>query len=213
MAVGSKDGRLSVIQISENLSTVTKNDKAALTSVGLVIAFMTPLVKTETFSKFIKLLERETRREKTLEQRSKDGKGKQGAKAGFHMAVATVAAAAAQQVSTGAQPSAPASPTSSSKKVFDNIKETLQALQNQDGTSEDDSNRNVGIEPSADMILSTDNRGSQINLSISQPKPIEPTVDQHLQTSEESFFETIDQVCARQFENYVLLDLKFLLNG
>lgn len=33
MAVGSKDGRLSVIQISENLSTVTRNDKAALTSV------------------------------------------------------------------------------------------------------------------------------------------------------------------------------------
>lgn len=35
MAVGSKDGRLSVIQISENLSTVTRNDKAALTSVSL----------------------------------------------------------------------------------------------------------------------------------------------------------------------------------
>jgi hypothetical protein len=34
MAVGSKDGRLSVIQISENLSSVTKNDKAALTSVS-----------------------------------------------------------------------------------------------------------------------------------------------------------------------------------
>jgi hypothetical protein len=33
MAVGSKDGRLSVIQISDNLSTVTKNDKVALTSV------------------------------------------------------------------------------------------------------------------------------------------------------------------------------------
>ena len=34
MAVGSKDGRLSVIQISDNLSSVTKNDKAALTSVS-----------------------------------------------------------------------------------------------------------------------------------------------------------------------------------
>ncbi|EFX67062.1 hypothetical protein DAPPUDRAFT_262127 [Daphnia pulex] len=32
MAVGSKDGRLSVIQISDNLSTVTKNDKVTLTS-------------------------------------------------------------------------------------------------------------------------------------------------------------------------------------
>ena len=34
MAVGAQDGRLSVIQISENLSTVTRNDKTALTSVN-----------------------------------------------------------------------------------------------------------------------------------------------------------------------------------
>lgn len=33
MAVGSQDGCLSVIQISDNLSTVTRNDKAALTTV------------------------------------------------------------------------------------------------------------------------------------------------------------------------------------
>ncbi|KAI9556247.1 hypothetical protein GHT06_018821 [Daphnia sinensis] len=167
MAVGSKDGRLSVIQISENLSTVTRNDKAALTS----------------------LLERETRREKTLEQRSKDGKSKQGAKASivFHMAIASVAAAS--QGSLAVQQ--PQSPTSPSKKMFESLKETLQALHSKENTSNGESHEATGIEPSIDMMAAVDGQGSQINLSVSQP--MESTVDQHLQTAEEAFFETMDQ--------------------
>lgn len=167
MAVGSKDGRLSVIQISENLSTVTRNDKAALTS----------------------LLERETRREKTLEQRSKDGKSKQGAKASivFHMAVASVAAAT--QGSLVVQQ--PQSPTSPSKKMFESLKETLQALHSKENTSNGECHEATGIEPSIDMMPAIDGQGSQINLSVSQP--MESTVDQHLQTAEEAFFETMDQ--------------------
>ncbi|KAK4023838.1 hypothetical protein OUZ56_009231 [Daphnia magna] len=167
MAVGSKDGRLSVIQISENLSTVTRNDKAALTS----------------------LLERETRREKTLEQRSKDGKSKQGAKASivFHMAVASVAAAT--QSSLVVQQ--PQSPTSPSKKMFESLKETLQALHSKENTSNGECHEATGIEPSIDMMPAIDGQGSQINLSVSQP--MESTVDQHLQTAEEAFFETMDQ--------------------
>ncbi|XP_046653741.1 dynein intermediate chain 3, ciliary-like [Daphnia pulicaria] len=165
MAVGSKDGRLSVIQISENLSSVTKNDKAALTS----------------------LLERETRREKTLEQRTKDGKGKQGSKtaSGFHMAVTSVTQSTGSLVVQQ-----PPSPTSPSKKMFESLKETLQALNNKENTSDNEAVQN-GIEPSADMMPAVDNQGSQINLSISQP--VEPTVDQTLQSAEDAFFETMNQ--------------------
>lgn len=133
-------------------------------------------------------MERETRREKTLEQRTKDGKGKQGAKTSvFHMAVATVTATQATG-SLGVQQ--PQSPTSPSKKMFESLKETLQAL-NKDNTSNNETVLN-GIEPSADMMSAIDSQGSQINLSVSQP--VEATVDQTLQLAELAFFETIDQV-------------------
>ena len=133
-------------------------------------------------------MERETRREKTLEQRTKDGKGKQGAKtSGFHMAVASVTATQSTG-SLGVQ--SPQSPTSPSKKMFESLKETLQAL-NKDNTSNNETVLN-GIEPSADMMSAIDSQGSQINLSVSQP--VEATVDQTLQLAELAFFETIDQV-------------------
>jgi hypothetical protein len=38
------------------------------------------------------------------------------------------------------------------------------------------------------------NQGSQTNMSVSQVAPVATTVDQTLQSSEEAFFETIDQV-------------------
>lgn len=142
------------------------------------------------------MLERETRREKTLEQRSKDVKSKQGAKvpgSAFHSAVAI-----AQQSSSGlaalVQPPSSQSPTSPSKKMFESLKETLQALQNQENATNNEANKVAAIEPPADMMHATDNQGTQINLSVSQAAPTEPSVDQHLQVAEESFFETIDQV-------------------
>ena len=131
----------------------------------------------------MQLLERETRREKTLEQRSKDGKGKQGAKAGFQMAVT--------QASSSLGIQQPQSPTSPSKKMFESLKETLNALNNKDNASNNETILN-GIEPSADMMPAIDNHGSQINLSVSQPA--ESTLDQTLQLAEVAFFETIDQV-------------------
>ncbi len=50
-----------------------------------------------------------------------------------------------------------------------------------------------GIEPSADMMTMSE---SSINLSVPNSVGVvaEPTVDQNLQTAEEGFFETIDQV-------------------
>ena len=134
-------------------------------------------------------MERETRREKTLEQRTKDGKGKQGTKTSvLHMAVATVTATQATG-SLGVQQ--PQSPTSPSKKMFESLMESLQALNNKENTTKNETVLN-GIEPSADMMSAIDSQGSQINLSISQP--VEATVDQTLQLAELAFFETIDQV-------------------
>lgn len=75
--------------------------------------------------------------------------------------------------------------------MFESLKETLQALNNKENTSNNEAVQN-GIEPSADMMPAVDNQGSQINLSISQP--VEPTVDQTLQSAEDAFFETMNQV-------------------
>ena len=150
------------------------------------------------------MLEREIRREKTLEQRSKDGKSKQGVKvatSAFLMAIASVtsqqgalAVQAVQAQQTGIP--SPSSPTSPSKKMFESLKEQLQAIQIKENATEktDEPNKATCIEPSADMMPAIDNNGSQINLSVSQAVPTEPTVDQNLQTAEENFFETIDQV-------------------
>jgi dynein intermediate chain 2 len=123
-----------------------------------------------------------------LEQRTKDGKGKQGSKtaSGFHMAVTSVTQSTGSLVVQQ-----PPSPTSPSKKMFESLKETLQALNNKENTSNNEAVKN-GIEPSADMMPAVDNQGSQINLSISQP--VEPTVDQTLQSAEDAFFETMNQV-------------------
>lgn len=123
-----------------------------------------------------------------MEQRSKDGKGKQGPKASFvfHMAVASVAASSQGSLAT----QQPQSSTSPSKKMFESLKESLQALKENTNTGE--TNETTGIEPSADMMTASDGSGSQINLSVSQP--MESTVDQHLQSAEEAFFETMDQV-------------------
>ncbi len=124
-----------------------------------------------------------------MEQRTKDGKGKQGSKttSGFHMAVTSVTQAAG---SLAVQQ--PPSPTSPSKKMFESLKETLQALNNKENTVINNEAVLNGIEPSADMMPAVDNQGSQINLSISQP--VEPTVDQTLQAAEDAFFETMNQV-------------------
>ena len=75
MAVGSENGGLSIIQISESLSNVSRNDRTSLTSVS---SFQN-LKQTQCSQKSLpfstaKLLERECRREKTLESRSKDNK-------------------------------------------------------------------------------------------------------------------------------------------
>lgn len=138
----------------------------------------------------LQLLEREIRREKNLEQRNKDGKSKQGPKTSiFHLAVATVTQAATQGALGVQKPQSPL--TSPSKKMFESLKETLQALNNKENTSNNEIVQN-GIEPSADMMPAVDNQGSQINLSVSQP--VEPTVDQTLQSAEDAFFETINQV-------------------
>ena len=75
--------------------------------------------------------------------------------------------------------------------MFESLKETLQALNNKENISNNEILQN-GIEPSADMMPAVDNQGSQINLSVSQP--VEPTVDQTLQSAEDAFFETINQV-------------------
>lgn len=142
-------------------------------------------------------MEREIRREKNLEQRSKDVKSKQGPKTSiFHLAIATVTQQAVTQGGLGVQK--PPSPlTSPSKKMFESLKETLQALHTKDNTTSSNNQTNEkenAIEPSADMVPAIDNQGSQINLSVSQAAPVAPTVDQTLQSSEEAFFETIDQV-------------------
>ncbi len=134
-----------------------------------------------------------------MEQRSKDGKGKQGVKvaaSAFHLAVASVAASQQGALAVQAVQSGPSSPTSPSKKMFESLKQQLQAIQIQEQTNNvtDESNKATGIEPSADMMPAVDNNGGQINLSVSQAAPAEPTVDQNLQTAEENFFETIDQV-------------------
>ena len=78
--------------------------------------------------------------------------------------------------------------------MFESLKETLQALQNKDNaTSNNETNEKApGIEPSADML--PNNQRSQTNMSGSQVAPVATTVDQTLQSSEEAFFETIDQV-------------------
>lgn len=151
-----------------------------------------------TLFRYGQLLERETRREKTLEQRTKDIKGKQGFK---------VAAAAAFNQGLPAnpggfspQPSSPKSPTASLRKAIIGSAEALQKMQqNQEAApnNADDNNKEAkrvsGIEPPADMLSTTDLRASQVSLSVSHAHP-EPTLDQNLQTAEESFFETIDQV-------------------
>ena len=134
-----------------------------------------------------------------MEQRSKDGKSKQGVKvtaSAFHMAIASVSGQQGALAVQAAQQAGPSSPTSPSKKMFQSLKQQLQAIQVQENATSptDDPNRATGIEPSADMMPAIDNNGSQINLSVSQPVAAEPTVDQNLQTAEENFFETIDQV-------------------
>lgn len=196
MGVGSQDGRLSVIQISDNLSTVTRNDKAALTSVRDVHYLWFIGIRRDIFG-LLQLLERETRREKTLEQRTKDSKGKQGFK--------VAAAAAFHQILPQAclQPTSPKSPTGPSlRNTIIGSLEALQRLQQQDvtasasGNNADDSKEPKqvsGIEPSADMMSTATVQGSQANLSASHAHP-ESTVDQNLQAAEEAFFETIDQV-------------------
>lgn len=126
-----------------------------------------------------------------MEQRSKDGKSKQGVKASTHLAAASVTAAPVHPAPLGIQQSSPQSPTSPSR-TFDNLKES-QSLNNQDTVvADDEANKVSGIEPSADMAPT--DRGGQINHSFSISRQIEPSVDQHLQNAEEAFFETIDQV-------------------
>lgn len=132
-----------------------------------------------------------------MEQRSKDGKSKQGAnKASTHLAAASVSAAPAQPTPLGVQQSSPQSPTSPSR-TFDNLKESLNNQENLVG-AEDEGMKASGIEPSADMA----NRGNQINQSFSISRQIEPSVDQNLQTAEEAFFETIDQVFSGKKNNF-----------
>lgn len=75
--------------------------------------------------------------------------------------------------------------------MFASLTESIKALNTQENLN-DDANRATGIEPSADMMGSADNLGVRTNFPVSRTK--EPTVDQHLQTTEEAFFETIDQV-------------------
>jgi hypothetical protein len=138
-----------------------------------------------------------------LEQRTKDSKSKQGPKTSiFHLAIATVTQAAkllrkAHWAFRNLRLPCPI--TSLSKKMFDSLKETLQALNiNQENrpTSGKEVNEGSVIEPSADMLPATDKTGSQINVSVSHAAPVAPFVDQTLQSSEEAFFEieTIDQV-------------------
>ncbi len=131
-----------------------------------------------------------------MEQRTKVSKSKQGPKTSiFHLAIATVTQAATQG-SLGVQK--PPSPiTSPSKKFFESLKETLQALNiNQENTSGKEVNEGSVIEPSADMLPATDKTGSQINVSVSHTAPVAPSVYQTLQSSEEAFFEieTFDHV-------------------
>lgn len=65
------------------------------------------------------------------------------------------------------------------------------------GNSTEDNNKEpkqvCGIEPSADMLSTADLLARQVNLAVSHAHA-EPTLDQNLQTAEEAFFETIDQV-------------------
>ena len=141
----------------------------------------------------MQLLERETRREKTLEQRSKDGKGKQGPKTSiFHLAIASVGTPSASQNSLGIQQRQ--SHTSPTKKMFESVKETLQALHSKENTCNNETNKEeTEIELSADMLPVADNHG-QISVCLTKDSSAVPTVDQTLQSSEEAYFEAIYQV-------------------
>ena len=125
------------------------------------------------------------------------------------MAALQLLTAAAQQQSLGVPVSLPQSPTSPSKKMFASITESLKALNANSPVPEssgEDSNRVSGIEPSADMMVSDHSSNKP---SVLTNQKIEPTVDQHLQSAEEGFFETIDQVKSK---HQILFFLNEMIN-
>lgn len=111
-------------------------------------------------------------------------------------AVAAATAFTSHPPSSGGQPdkqSSPATPTI--KKPFE-FPDSPSHQSPVHGEGEQQIRRrslSTGIEPSADMMTMSE---SSTNLSVPNSVGVvaEPTVDQNLQTAEEGFFETIDQV-------------------
>jgi len=128
------------------------------------------------FFTWFQLLERETRREKTLEQR-KDMKGKQAMKA----------------INTNQQPVpviTPQTPNSATRRQalqIGNEEAVVEQQQQPPGSPR------MMIEPSADQMAAQFNLLPPANNS-SALAVTEPTVDEHLHSAEEAFFDIINQV-------------------
>ena len=125
------------------------------------------------------MLERETRREKTLEQR-KDMKGKQAMKA---------ATTNQQQQVPIITPQTPNSATSRRVLQIEGNEESVTEQQHQQPPG----SPRMMIEPSADQMTTPFNLVSSTN-NASGLAATEPTVDEHLHSAEEAFFEIINQV-------------------
>lgn len=107
------------------------------------------------------------------------------------MLAAAVAFNNAASSSAVGLPSAPQTPTSF-KKLLEGSLEANHALHS-DGEEVKRMLPSTGIEPSADMM--DQSASLSVPNSISPAHSAELSVDQTLQSAEENFFETIDQVC------------------